>query len=102
MRTQAPWAERIKRAKTVGHFTAVDRRNVGQWPSCAVGEHVPLLKKQRGIGYAEQVDSYTIFNDMGEAGKILDGLGMDFYYAVKNNDVKAAAAVLKQIKAVKL
>jgi hypothetical protein len=87
------WKVRLQRAKEKGYFTRSAKKASGCWPTCAVGEKLPVL----GV---KDTYAFDVFKGLGEAGDRLDKLGMKFYYYIQTDNVKRAIRIYKEIQEV--
>ena len=77
------WGLRIQLAEERGYFTQQDRRDAGEWPTCACGKQdprIPRFSNQRPRDYG------------------LESLGLSFYNRVRDHDAVGAADVLVEIE----
>lgn len=86
------WKKRIERAKKKGKFNATDRELAESWNTCAVGEHFAIVDENlRVLG-----PSGSFGGSLTRRDKIA-GKGIDFSYAVDDDDFKWASELLKKI-----
>jgi hypothetical protein len=76
------WEARLLRARKVGHFSVVDMRLVGAWPTCAIGERF----HSKTPGFPIKADSHA------------ELLGLHFMHAVKTNDIYKAVQFYDEIQ----
>lgn len=103
------WNQRINRAKQNGYFNDDDKRIAGSWLVCAVGECSGVLKAveahENGADLST-VEDMILVNGLPYGIEtacpedvILADKGMEFYYAVSNNNVSGAVRLRKDIRA---
>jgi hypothetical protein len=80
------WEAGLLRARKTGGFAPVDKRLVGEWPTCAIGERFNVRK--RGLA-AAGVDAHA------------ETLGIEFLHAVKADEIYRAVELYDQIQASK-
>ena len=83
------WRERIVAARS-GGFTERDREDARTWATCAVGEQHAKMP--------ETVIYVTIPGCSEPADYYLEGFGLDFMDAVRENDPASAESLLDAIE----
>jgi len=84
------WRAEIAEAKKHGHFSNETKRKAGDWPSCAIGEKFNIPSE-----FTSTKDIVTVY------GQNARELGINFYIAVKQDDIDHAQTILKQIEGLK-
>lgn len=88
------WRARIAAAQERGSFTFDDGAASVSWCSCAIGEARELLPLRFELAPRREGDPTTAPTDDG-----FETLGMEFWRAVRDNDIKDAYHVLGLIEA---
>ena len=79
------WEQRLQRARKAGKFSVHDKKMVGEWPTCAIGERFHL-KNRTLVG--------------ARVNTLAEQLGLDFMYAVKGDQIYEAVQLYDNIQTV--
>lgn len=89
---QKNWLDRIEAAKRRGFFEHDEITLAASWNSCAVAERFNLQR------FETSQEAHEAIYEM-ENWLTVDSLGMDFYYAVRDDSVEDAEEIYKKIQA---